>query len=226
MKKAVLTLNMILLLALIVMDVCLIVFDGLLLKAITSSIFVIIGVINFVFAFKMKVDIKFPLLLLIGLVFAMSGDIVLEINFICGACLFAIGHIMFFISYCAILRFSAKDLLFGAIIFVPSMLFMILAPIFDYGGVFMEVVCVIYALIISFMVGKSIANFLKDKSVTNIVILLGSILFFLSDLMLLLNVFAGLPVVSVLCLALYYPAEFLLAFSIFIYANKKMTNAS
>ena len=96
MKKIVLTLNMILLLALIVMDVCLIVFDGLLLKAITSSIFVIIGVINFVFAFKMKVDIRFPLLLLIGLVFAMSGDIVLEINFICGACLFAIGLIMFF----------------------------------------------------------------------------------------------------------------------------------
>ena len=222
MKKIVLTLNIVLLLALVVMDVCLIIFDGLLLKSITSLIFVCIGVINFVFALKMKADIKFPILLLIGLVFAMGGDIVLELNFICGACLFAIGHIMFFISYFAISRFSAKYLLFGAIIFVPSMLFMVLAPIFDYGGVLMEIVCVIYALIISFMVGKSIANFIKDKCVTNFTILIGSILFFLSDLMLLLNVFAGLPVVSVLCLALYYPAEFLLAFSIYLYAiNKK-----
>lgn len=158
----------------------------------------------------------------VGLVFAMLGDVILEVHFITGAVLFAIGHVMFFISYGMLEKFSYKDLIYGGVIFVPSLLFMVLAPFFEYGGVGMEIICVIYALIISLMVGKAIANVAKNRSLLNIIIMIGSIMFFLSDLMLLLNVFGGLPVVGIICLALYYPAEFLLAFAIFIYAEKML----
>ena len=219
MKKTILILNFILLLALIALDVAYIVVGTLLIKSLASAIFVIIGIINFIFALKCKASIKFPILMLIGLIFAMLGDILLEINFIVGAILFAVGHIFFFISYCALSKFTLKDLLYGIIIFIPSVLFMTLAPIFEYDGIVMEIVCVVYALIISLMVGKSISLFIAQKSMLTLIILLGSICFFLSDLMLLLNVFAHLPVVGTICLVLYYPAEFMLAFSIFLHSN-------
>ena len=90
----------------------------------------------------------------------------------------------------------------------------------------MEVVVVVYAIIISFMVGKAISNWMdgllkeKKSKPLELVIVLGSLLFFFSDCMLLLNVFADFPkVVDVLCLATYYPAQILLATSIYIYKN-------
>ncbi len=220
MKKVIGISNLILMLALFAMDVVYIVIGGITIKSITSTIFVLIGFINLVYAIKQKVNLKYPIMQFVGLVFAMLGDVILEVHFITGAVIFAIGHVMFFISYGMLEKFSYKDLIYGGVIFVPSLLFMVLAPFFEYGGVGMEIVCVIYALIISLMVGKAIANVAKNRSLLNIIIMIGSIMFFLSDLMLLLNVFGGLPVVGIICLALYYPAEFLLAFAIFIYAEK------
>lgn len=224
-KKATLILNIILLLALIAMDVVYILNGGITIKSITSAIFMLIGLLNLSLAIKEKRDLKFPIIMTVGLLFAMLGDILLEVQFIVGAGLFALGHILFFVSYLFLEKFSWKDLIYGAVIFVPSMLFIVLAPIFSFGGVLMEIVCVLYALIISFMVGKSIANFVRNRSLLNLIIMIGSIMFFLSDLMLLLGRFASLPVVGIICLVLYYPAEFLLAFSMFIYScfktNKK-----
>lgn len=69
-------------------------------------------------------------------------------------------------------------MIYGAIIFIASCLFITLAPIFDFDGVLMEVVCVIYALIISLMVGKSISNIIRKKNVRNILLVIGSPLFF------------------------------------------------
>lgn len=217
MTKTIGIINVILLIALLVLDVNLIIFDGIILKSITSAVFVIIGIINFIYAMRQNVKLNYPIIMMIGLIFAMLGDIILEINFIIGAILFAIGHICFFVAYCSVVKFSYKDILYGLCIFVPSLLIIVLVPIFDYNGLTMEILVIVYALIISLMVGKAVSNVVQNSNLLTIVALIGSILFFLSDLMLLLNKFASLPVVGVLCLALYYPAEFLLAFSIFIY---------
>lgn len=222
-KKFVIILNMVLLSALIAMDVVYILYGGLTFKSITSSIFLLIGLINLSLSIYQKVDLKFPIIMAVGLLFAMLGDILLEIQFIVGAGLFAIGHIFFFVSYMFINKFSWKDLICGAIIFIPSMLFIVLAPIFNFDVV-METVCVVYALIISFMVGKAISNFIRKRNILNLIIMIGSIMFFLSDLMLLLSNFASIAVTGILCLAFYYPAEFMLAFSIFIYADKNDQN--
>ena len=155
--------------------------------------------------------------MLVGLFFAMLGDIVLDIKgmFIFGALLFAVGHVFYFISYCQLISFKWKDLIYGACIFVPATLLITLAPFFDFGGILMELVCVFYAVIISCMVGKSISNYVADRKLLHLLLLIGSLLFFFSDLMLLLNVFGDMPkVIMFLCLVTYYPAECVLACSI------------
>lgn len=219
MKKSYLITNALLILAVLVGDILYITKGGLLAKGLTSALFVVLGGVNLAFILKNSCkDLKFPILMLTGLVFAMCGDIVLNVEFIIGAVLFAIGHVFYFVSYCFVLGLNWKDFIPGLIILVPSVLFITLAPIFDFGGNLMEVVCVVYAIIISLMVGKGVSNLIREKSLTNLLIVIGSALFFFSDLMLLLNVFGDLPkFVDVLCLATYYPAQCLLATSILIF---------
>lgn len=192
-------------------------------KSVTSALFVLLGILNLVYLIlerKKKKAFLFPSIMLTGLVFAMLGDIILEVEFIVGAALFAIGHVFYFVAYCFLQKFKWSDLIYGVVILVPSILLITLAPFFDFGGVLMEIVCVVYAIIISLMVGKAVANFVRERNWLNLLIVIGSILFFFSDLMLLLNVFASLSsVVGTLCLATYYPAEILLACSIFMFAN-------
>lgn len=213
--------NAVLALLVLVGDVLYITLSVLAIKGVTSFMFVLIGVVNLVFVILNKNrSLKFPILMLMGLTFAMLGDIILNIKFIFGAALFALGHVFFFVSYCSLLKLDWKDLIYGAIIFVPAVLFITLAPIFNFGGMLMEVVCIVYAVIISCMVGKAISNLIKNKSVLNIVIVVGSCLFFFSDLMLLLHVFASFPhIIDILCLITYYPAECLLGYSILLYDN-------
>ena len=84
-------------------------------------------------------------------------------------------------------------------------------------------VIILYALIISCMMGKTISNLIREKSKKNLLLVIGSVLFTLSDLVLLFRLFAGAPrIFSILCVALYYPAEFFLAYSI-SYLSKSET---
>ncbi len=217
MKKNVFILNIILAALVLVGDAFYMAYGSLWIKSLTSSLFVIMGLINLIYVLKVNApNKKFSIFMAIGLFVAMLGDIVLEIFFIGGAALFAAGHVLYFVSYTFLNKIQPKDFLYGAIIFVPSVLFILLAPIFDFGGVVMQLVCVIYAIIISIMVGKAISNYIAQKNLVTLLLLIGSSLFFFSDLMLLLNVFANLPrVVGVLCLITYYPAQCILANTIF-----------
>ena len=193
------------------------VLNDLWMKSIASVLFVLMGITNLIYEYicTKKVS-KFTIIMLIGLVFAMAGDIALNLIFALGAGLFAIGHIFYFVAYCRLVKFAWKDLIASACIFVPSVLIITLVPLFNYGGVFMEIVCIIYALIISLMVGKSITNLIKDQTIINIVITIGSILFFISDFMLLFSQFSDIKsVTGMICLATYYPAQALLAYSLF-----------
>lgn len=216
MKKFINIFNIIMFFAIMLSDVFYIIYGGIVLKGVTSGLFVLLGVVNLIYAIITKSDkLKFAIIITIGLVFAMLGDVVLEFNFIAGAALFAIGHIFFFVSYCVLSRFRWRDLLYGAVIFVPASLVMLFAPIFEFGEPIMQIVCIIYALIISLMVGKSIANFVLDRSILNLVIMIGSILFCFSDIMLLFSLFTNIDFVfGLLCIITYYPAEYLLAHSI------------
>lgn len=216
MKKTINIINLCLIISVLIGDVFYILQGSLWIKALTSAGFVLLGLINLVYVFANKIDKKlFIAMMFSGLLFAMLGDIFLEIEFIVGAALFAVGHVFFFIAYCTLTKLTWKDLLYGAMIFVPATVVILFVPIFDFGGILMQVVCVVYAIIISCMTGKAISNYIQTKNILFLLLMIGSVLFLFSDLMLLFNVFANAPrIIGILCLATYYPAECILAHSI------------
>ena len=214
----VLAVNAVLLAAMTVLDVLFIIKGGLYLKGLASACFTAAGIANLVYAALEKRSVKFASVMLAGLTLSLIADIVLNIHFIIGAAIFALAHVAYIAAYCVLSRYKWQDLVSALIIFVPSVLFITLAPIFDFGGAIMEVVCVIYALVLSLMVGKAIFGAIKNFGVVTAIIAAGSVLFFVSDLSLLITRFAHVKVMTIICLATYYPAQFLLAFSVFAHA--------
>ena len=219
--------NLVMFILILAMDICLLCFKNLpyIFKTTASVLFVILGIINFIFVCKLdQRKSLFKYFMLLGLVFACLGDIVLIDYFIYGAMLFAIGHVFFFVSYSILNKINWKDLVISLAIFAVALIIILALPIFDYKG--MLPIVIVYALIISFMLGKAISNFAfnKEFKTQNLIIMIGSILFFLSDLMLLFNVFADVSnIFDIICLVLYYPAELILASSIY-YSNIKLEN--
>ncbi len=193
-------------------------------KVFSSLTFFLGGVVNLVYVITNKKECgenrNFKYFMLVGLFFAMVGDIVLIDFFVIGAGLFAIGHMWFFVAYCTLYKFNIKDVICSLVIFAAAIIVELCLPIFDYNGMLALVVS--YAFVISIMLGKSISNFIfKEKNTANLIIIVGSVLFFLSDLMLLFNVFGKVGKwADMLCLIFYYPAEYLLAISIY-YASKQ-----
>lgn len=195
-------------------------------KTIPSVLFVLCGLFNYIYCIKVlkcnTTNKKYSLIMLVGLAFAMLGDILLIDFFELGAIFFAIGHIMFFISFCYINKLTIRDGVIGLLIFALALLFILLYPHFRFQG--MGGLIVAYALIISLMLGKAIGNLITSKnSILQKIILLGAGLFFFSDLMLLLFRFAHRIILfDWLCVMTYYPAEFLLGFTIFLaFLNSK-----
>lgn len=216
MKKFQLISNIALMIAIIIGDILYMTVGGLLIKSTASILFVLLGAVNLAIAIKNQTTLKkFCIIMTIGLFFAMLGDILLEIEFVVGAALFAVGHIFYFVAYCTLQKFELKNLIPSACIFVPSACLILFVKLFDFGGIFMQIVCLVYAAIISLMVGKSISNLIKEKNILNILLVVGSCLFFFSDFMLVFNVFAAVPrIFGILCLSTYYPAEIVLAYSL------------
>ena len=188
-------------------------------KTIASVLFVLCGAFNLYFVLGVlarKANWLFCVMLFAGLVFACAGDILLIDHFVLGALFFGLGHILFFMSFCFLTGFKIRDLLIGTGIFVAVFLLIELYKCFNFGG--MKTLAVVYALIISLMLGKAISNvFEPNHRAVNIVIAAGALLFFISDFMLLFHVFgSGALVFDIICLVTYYPAEFILALSIFV----------
>ena len=197
-------------------------FGGLWLKGVTSGWFVLIGIVNIVFVRKSGMKAAgFPAMMMTGLSLCWIADIVLNITFIPGALIFAVGHVFYFIAYSRLIKFEKSDLIPSVIIFVCAASLVLFVPIFDFGIPLMQYIILAYALIISLMVGKAISNMRREKTSLTKLIVFGSILFFFSDLMLLLCYFAGAPqITDSLCLFTYYPGQYLLAHSIYRYVVK------
>ena len=230
-NKKVLFLNILFFVVTFIFDICLLVtYNRYVFKTISSALFVVCGTVNFILAYKLEKRSKsFNYLMLTGLVFACVGDILLiePSLFIYGAISFAIGHVFFLAAYSTLYKINWKDILIALVIFAISLIVILAIPVFEFGN--MLAIVIIYALIISCMLGKAISNFVfnKENRIQNFIIMLGSILFFLSDLMLLFNVFSNIVapynIFDKICLILYYPAEIILACSIY-YSNRKITD--
>ena len=223
MTKTFLVINSITLVFMLIFDVFYMISHGLLVKSIASIMFVTTGTVNFIYCIKNKSSLKFPIWMIVALVFAMLGDILLVLNFYLGALSFGIGHIFYFVSYCMLEKLNRRDFIYCIFISIFAISVILFAPFLDFGGDLMQTVCLAYAIIISFMVGKSISNLVKEKNRVNILIAIGSFLFIFSDCMLMLEMFGGISVASYLCLLTYYPAQFLLAFSLLVYGQISLT---
>ena len=217
MKKSFAILNIFLIAAVFACNYFYITDGGSDLKALTSSLFVLLGLVNLIGSAVVKSRrIRFCVTMTAGLVLAMLGDIMIGRNFIIGALLFALGHIGYFAAQCFIMRFGVRDAACGAVLFAAVAAFLLLCPLLEFGDETIHLLCIAYALIISLMTGKAESDFFRGKSVLTAVLAIGSLLFFFSDLMLVFDQFMGMGHTSaVLCLSTYYPAQCLLAYSIF-----------
>jgi len=188
------------------------------LKCTCSGLFALLGFLNLGYALKEKrSDGKFHAAMTAGLLAAFLGDVLIGYDFIVGAAVFALGHICFVIAYCIRERFNARDIAPSAILFLGALIFLLFCPLLTFDVPVFKAVCIVYALIISVMLGKAIGNFVNDRNIVNGVIAAASALFFFSDLMLVFDWFIGRwSWTDHACMGTYYPALCLLAFSMYL----------
>lgn len=199
------------------------IFHNLVMKTIASGLFVALGLINLrglkaasLHQNEKKRTVGFATVLVAGFGVCMVADIVLEIVFMYGALLFGIGHIFYFAAYCKVAPFQWKDLKWACISFPLAVGIIVFLPIFDFGDVIMELVCIVYALLISCMLSKAISNYLRLHDAVTLTFMVGSVMFFFSDFMLLFEQFSSAPnIVGSLCVNSYYPAQAVLGFGIY-----------
>ena len=194
------------------------------LKIICSSGFAIMGIINMLYARKHVSDKKVLMFMTLGLVFAFLGDVAINPNFILGVIFFALGHVFFVVSYLTYKKLDKLDVFFSVALGTFSVGFILLFPAIEFSVELLKYVVLVYAVIISVMVGKSVGNALQEKSVFTRMIAVGSLLFFTSDMMLLLAWFSTIEGrwTSNVCMAAYYPALCLLAGSMVVYLDNKI----
>ena len=183
------------------------------LKCICSASFAVLGLINLAYALATKqANKRFYVSMAAGLVLACLGDVLIGYDFIVGAATFALGHVCFVVAYCFLQRMRALDLTISGGLFLACLLFLLLCPLLTFDVPIFRIVCIVYALIISTMLGKAVGNVIRAKSLVSGVMAGASFLFFFSDLMLVFDWFIGLwSWTDHACMGTYYPALCFLA---------------
>lgn len=215
MKKAVKFTTLTLILLTLGTSIVYFIFGGMALKTLTSAGFVLAGLVNFIFCFKTGTDNKaFAIFAFSGLILSFLGDIVISITFITGAVIFALGHIFYIAAFCKAEGFIKRDLLFTCVLLGIALAVLMLYPDFNFDAAILAV-CILYAVIISFMAGKAISNFVRRRSALNTVLAIGAVLFFISDAALLFYMFGGAgDIANTVCLFTYFPAQCVLAYGL------------
>ena len=198
------------------------------LKCVCSGLFALLGVINLICALIMKADDqKFYIGMSAGLILAFLGDYLIGYDFIIGAATFALGHVCFVVAYCFMQKMQKIDYMISGVLFLGCLIFLLFCPLLTFEVPIFRIVCIVYALIISTMLGKAVGNFVRKKDLVSGTIAVASVLFFFSDLMLVFDWFIGLwSWTNHACMGTYYPALCLLALSmcIRIAESKKLIN--
>lgn len=186
-------------------------------KCVGSGLFVVLAFFNYFYLTKYT---DFPknnlsiLLILGGIIFSCGGDVVLEIDFIIGAIIFAVGHIFYLVAFMFMNRFRIWDLVFMIGLSFIAILIILLVPAFDFRGI--KGVACVYGVILSSMTGKAISNFVFTKNKYSLYIMIAAVFFFISDAALMLYQFypSDLRIMfRAFCLFLYYPCCILFAFA-------------
>ena len=149
------------------------------LKCVCSGLFALLGVINLICALTTKADNKkFYIGMSAGLILAFLGDYLIGYDFIIGAATFALGHVCFVVAYCFMQKMQKLDYLISGVLFLGCLIFLLFCPLLTFEVPIFRIVCIVYALIISTMLGKAIGNFVRVKNAVNGTIAVASVLFF------------------------------------------------
>lgn len=185
------------------------------LKGLTSAWFVLLGFVNLCFAWKRGANRGFLVLLEIGLFLSAAADVILWNHFMLGALVFALGHLFYFAAFCALEKFRGKDWAIIPVTAAVSLLVSLGNPYIRAEGE-MRYLLAGYALVISFMLGKDIGNFLAKRDRARLLMLIGGGLFWFSDLMLAFSLFgSGGSATNFLCMFTYWPGQSILAHALF-----------
>lgn len=212
MKKSILIWNLILSAALLVLDCVYVTIWGSGLKALTCGLFAVQGLGNLAWALRMRSRyVPSCIGIALGLILSWAGDVLIGVNFVLGAGLFALGHVSYTAAFGLCRRFSGRDWLLGLGLFAATGAFVLLGPL-TFADAMMRWVCFAYAAIISLMLGKALGNLLAEPSAVAWVMAIGAALFMFSDLMLVLDWFMDLDTGRA-CMLTYCPGQCLLAWS-------------
>lgn len=222
-QRTFLRLNILGLVCAMVCLVCYDIFGGLWLKGLTSAWFVALGGLNLICA-RIQLP-KIPLFLILielGLIFGMCADVLLGVRFIAGILFFAFGHVLYLAAFCALEKMRPGDLAFILPIGILSLWITTGTPFIQISAPVLEKLLMGYAVIISCMLGKAISNFRRDKTVSRTLMLLGSAMFWFSDIVLAIDMFGSASRLTwILCSYVYWPAQNILAFSLFHYISEQ-----
>lgn len=190
---------------------------SLMMKGTTAGCFALLALVNLLHALCVRPRrLAFPLTLSLGLILAMLGDILLGRSFLLGAGLFAAGHVLYAGAMYLRQRFSLLDALMMGVMLLIALAILTFTPGLSFSDPAMGAVCHVYAVIISVMAGKAVSGFLRERSLLTGLLALGSVMFYISDVMLLLAWFASAGSwADTACLWTYFPGQGILAHAIY-----------
>lgn len=157
----------------------------------------------------------FKYLVLAAAALCFAGDVAIEYNFVAGMALFGAGHIAYIAAFQSVNSVGWRTVIPAAALLAFALCWLLLYPGYDFGSLLPAVVT--YAAIICIMLGRAAGvafDGTLDKKMRACV-LSGALLFFVSDFFLTLRNFAdGGDIFRILCLATYYPAQYLLTLAV------------
>lgn len=211
--------SVLLICACIIFDICFIYHDNkyhdnksIILKSLASLMFVLLALS----LYKNK-----ALLIVVALIFNMLGDIVLILRnkypnykdkfFMCGTVSFFIAHVLM-LSYLIKLNMNSIKIAFILSIVLYVILYSVFSRVLKVSGI-IRVMGVIYTYIIMFTTSMSIINYINCPIYGNLVLLIGIILFVISDIILITFKFAksDKSVIQIICRSIYYLSQLILA---------------
>jgi uncharacterized membrane protein YhhN len=152
----------------------------------------------------------------LGLALSLGGDVALMFEsskaFLTGLILFLLTHVVYAIVFTLPNGFYPQDLIAGALLLTVAIgVYLYLRP----GLGPMKAPVILYILIICLMINRAASTFFGDAFTTTqaLLITLGAILFWLSDLMLAINRFRRPFRLEATGLFLYYGGQLLIALS-------------
>ena len=205
--------------------ICLVYYDShrfMILKGITSAWFFLLGIINYIYAYKSNIkNIKPIIYIIIGLFLGMCADVFLWISLILGILFFASGHVFYMIAFFKLEKFDIKDIYCFLIIAIVSIFIVFVSGAIVISDPTIYCLLIIYTCIISMMLSKAFTNYLNKKSLSMLIMLIGCFMFWFSDLMLAFDMFGNVSeIVGQLCVYTYWPAQNILAYSLYHYVNE------